>query len=149
MTLATSLRHIISPDNLKVRFNENHWSTESIDEYQFVIEFFFFVKNSNLWLSVLHCPGKEQIPEAIHFFSRAQAYGNAIRLCKEFNMEDQLLNLALLGKPNDMIDAAKFYEKSNDMQDKAGTKSPDSSGNGSFKKCFKGKKQQLDETLIK
>ena len=35
-------------------------------------------------------------------------------------MEDQLLNLALLGKPHDMIDAAKFYEKTNDMQNKAG-----------------------------
>ena len=64
--------------------------------------------------------GKERINEAIHFFSRAQAYGNAIRLCKEYHMEDQLLNLALLGKPHDMIDAAKFYEKTNDMQDKAG-----------------------------
>ena len=47
-----------------------------------------------------------------------------------------------------MIDAAKFYEKTNDMQDKAGTKSPDSSGNRSFKKCLKGKKHQLVETFL-
>ena len=37
-------------------------------------------------------------------------------------MEDQLLNLALLGQPHDMIDAAKFYEKTTDMRDKAGNK---------------------------
>ena len=70
----------------------------------------------------LSSSGKERISEAIHFFSRAQAYGNAIRLCKEYHMEDQLLNLALLGQPHDMIDAAKFYEKTTDMRDKAGNK---------------------------
>ena len=40
----------------------------------------------------------DNIRQAIHFFTRAQAYGNAIRLCKEHQLEDQLMNLALLGE---------------------------------------------------
>jgi intraflagellar transport protein 140 len=62
---------------------------------------------------------QERIKEAIHFFTRAQAYGNAIRLCKEHGFEDQMMNLALLGKPQDMMDAAGYYESRASSQDKA------------------------------
>ncbi|XP_050392806.2 intraflagellar transport protein 140 homolog [Patella vulgata] len=60
-----------------------------------------------------------QIREAIHFFSRAKAFGSAIRLCKEHDIEDQLLNLALLGRPEDMMEAARYYEQKPGSQDKA------------------------------
>ncbi|XP_064637216.1 intraflagellar transport protein 140 homolog [Lineus longissimus] len=62
---------------------------------------------------------QDRIKEAIHFFTRAQAYGNAIRLCKEHGYEDQMMNLALLGKPQDMMDAARYYESKPSSQDKA------------------------------
>lgn len=62
---------------------------------------------------------QDQIKEAIHFFTRAQAYFNAIRLCKEHGMEDQLMNLALMGRPEDMIEAARYYEQKPGAQDKA------------------------------
>ncbi|OWF41021.1 intraflagellar transport protein 140 homolog [Mizuhopecten yessoensis] len=62
---------------------------------------------------------QDLIKEAIHFFQRAQAYGNAIRLCKEHGYEDQLLNLALLGRPEDMMEAARYYEQKQGSEDKA------------------------------
>ncbi|XP_052768007.1 intraflagellar transport protein 140 homolog [Mya arenaria] len=62
---------------------------------------------------------QDHIKEAIHFFQRAEAYGNAIRLCKEHNYDDQILNLALLGRPGDMMEAARYYENVQGHQDKA------------------------------
>ncbi|XP_067952050.1 intraflagellar transport protein 140 homolog [Watersipora subatra] len=62
---------------------------------------------------------QDQIKESIHFYTRAQAYGNAIRLCREHEMDDQLMNLALLGTSEDMLEAAKYYEKKHGCQDKA------------------------------
>ncbi|XP_074648558.1 intraflagellar transport protein 140 homolog [Tubulanus polymorphus] len=62
---------------------------------------------------------QDRIKESIHFFTRAQAYGNAIRLCKEHGFEDQMMNLALLGKPADMIEAAHYYEQKQISLDKA------------------------------
>ncbi|XP_078482947.1 intraflagellar transport protein 140 homolog [Ciona intestinalis] len=61
----------------------------------------------------------DDIKQAIHFFTRAMAYGNAIRICKEHGFEDQLMNLALLSTPNDMIEAARHYEERPDTLDKA------------------------------
>ncbi|XP_076028823.1 intraflagellar transport protein rempA [Oratosquilla oratoria] len=50
-----------------------------------------------------------QVKEAIHFFTRAQAYGNAIRICKENGYEDQLMNLALVAGPQEQIEAARYF----------------------------------------
>uniref|UniRef100_H2Z486 Uncharacterized protein n=1 Tax=Ciona savignyi TaxID=51511 RepID=H2Z486_CIOSA len=61
----------------------------------------------------------DEIKQAIHFFTRAMAFGNAIRICKEHGFEDQLMNLALLSTPNDMIEAARHYEDRPDTLDKA------------------------------
>ncbi|XP_033630790.1 intraflagellar transport protein 140 homolog [Asterias rubens] len=62
---------------------------------------------------------QDNIREAIHFFTRAQAYSQAIRLCKENNMEDQLMNLALMSSNEDMIEAARYYETNPNTMDKA------------------------------
>lgn len=62
---------------------------------------------------------QDQPKESIHFYTRAQAYGNAIRLCREHEMDDQLMNLALLGNSDDMLEAARYYEKKHGCQDKA------------------------------
>ena len=48
------------------------------------------------------------IKQAIHFFTRAQAYNNVIRICKEHGFEDQLLNVALLAQ----FLGSKFEKKS-------------------------------------
>ncbi|XP_021936986.1 intraflagellar transport protein 140 homolog isoform X3 [Zootermopsis nevadensis] len=53
-----------------------------------------------------------KISEAIHFFSRAQAYGTAVRICKEQGMEEQVWNLALLAGPREQLEAAQYFESS-------------------------------------
>ncbi|NXK69902.1 IF140 protein, partial [Sylvietta virens] len=62
---------------------------------------------------------QEDIKQAVHFYSRAQAFNNAIRLCKANNLDDQLMNLALLSSPEDMIEAACYYEEKRDQMDRA------------------------------
>ncbi|NXS30109.1 IF140 protein, partial [Pomatostomus ruficeps] len=62
---------------------------------------------------------QEDIKQAVHFYSRAQAFNNAIRLCKANNLDDQLMNLALLSSPEDMIEAACYYEEKEDQMDRA------------------------------
>ncbi|TRY69166.1 hypothetical protein TCAL_05644 [Tigriopus californicus] len=62
----------------------------------------------------------DDIQSAIHFFTKAQAYSNAIRICKEQGYDDHIWNLALLASPNEKLDAAKHFEKSNrPMYDRA------------------------------
>ncbi|XP_062359436.1 intraflagellar transport protein 140 homolog [Cinclus cinclus] len=62
---------------------------------------------------------EDNIKQAVHFYSRAQAFNNAIRLCKANNLDDQLMNLALLSSPEDMIEAACYYEEKGDQMDRA------------------------------
>ncbi|XP_068003113.1 intraflagellar transport protein 140 homolog isoform X1 [Melanerpes formicivorus] len=58
---------------------------------------------------------QEEVRQAVHFYTRAQAFNNALRLCKENNLDDQLMNLALLSSPEDMIEAACYYEEKEQM----------------------------------
>ncbi|XP_053936151.1 intraflagellar transport protein 140 homolog isoform X2 [Cuculus canorus] len=62
---------------------------------------------------------QEEIKQAVYFYTRAQAFNNAIRLCKENNLDDQLMNLALLSSPEDMIEAACYYEEKGEQMDRA------------------------------
>ncbi|KAK2820255.1 hypothetical protein Q5P01_023214 [Channa striata] len=66
-----------------------------------------------------HYEGHEDIKQAVHFYTRAQAYNNAIRLCKENGLDDQLMNLALLSNPEDMMEAACYYEGKGSHMDRA------------------------------
>ncbi|XP_030068388.1 intraflagellar transport protein 140 homolog [Microcaecilia unicolor] len=63
----------------------------------------------------------EEVKQAVHFYTRAQAYNNAIRLCKENNLDDHLMNLALLSTPEDMMEAARYYEEKGEQMDRAVT----------------------------
>ncbi|NWR76137.1 IF140 protein, partial [Centropus unirufus] len=62
---------------------------------------------------------QDEIKQAVHFYTRAQAFNNAIRLCKENTLDDQLMNLALLSSPEDMIEAACYYEEKGEQMDRA------------------------------
>ncbi|KAM6155253.1 intraflagellar transport protein 140 homolog [Rhynchocyon petersi] len=62
---------------------------------------------------------QEEVQQAVHFYTRAQAFNNAIRLCKENGLDDQLMNLALLSSPEDMIEAARYYEEKGEQMDRA------------------------------
>ncbi|KAM4716079.1 intraflagellar transport protein 140 homolog isoform 1-T3 [Anableps anableps] len=66
-----------------------------------------------------HYEGHDDIKQAVHFYTRAQAYNNAIRLCKENGLDDQLMNLALLSNPEDMMEAACHYEEKGKHMDRA------------------------------
>ncbi|KAM6964373.1 intraflagellar transport protein 140 homolog isoform 2-T2 [Tautogolabrus adspersus] len=66
-----------------------------------------------------HYEGHDDIKQAVHFYTRAQAYNNAIRLCKESGLDDQLMNLALLSNPEDMMEAACYYEEKGTHMDRA------------------------------
>ncbi|XP_028845088.1 intraflagellar transport protein 140 homolog isoform X3 [Denticeps clupeoides] len=63
--------------------------------------------------------GQEDISQSVHFYTRAQAYNNAIRLCKENGLDEQLLNLALLSNPEDMMEAACYYEEKGTHMERA------------------------------
>ncbi|XP_051969833.1 intraflagellar transport protein 140 homolog [Xyrauchen texanus] len=63
--------------------------------------------------------GQDEISQSVHFYTRAQAYNNAIRLCKENNLDEQLMNLALLSNPEDMMDTAMYYEEKATHMDRA------------------------------
>ncbi|XP_072916135.1 intraflagellar transport protein 140 homolog [Hemitrygon akajei] len=62
---------------------------------------------------------RDDIKQAIHFYTRAQAYNNAIRLCKDSGLDDQLMNLSLLSSPEDMMEAARYYEEKGLQMDRA------------------------------
>ncbi|XP_061563720.1 intraflagellar transport protein 140 homolog [Cololabis saira] len=66
-----------------------------------------------------HYESHDDIKQAVHFYTRAQAYNNAIRLCKENGLDDQLMNLALLSNPEDMMEAACYYEEKATHVDRA------------------------------
>nr|CAD7423412.1 unnamed protein product [Timema monikensis] len=70
-----------------------------------------------------------RIQEAVHFFTIAQAYGNAVRICRIFSfwsslplitvlcfqehgLEEGLWNLALLAGPREQLEAAQYFEQS-------------------------------------
>ncbi|ESO09812.1 hypothetical protein HELRODRAFT_92025 [Helobdella robusta] len=61
--------------------------------------------------------GKMQ--EAISYYNRAQAFGNAIRLCKDHSFDDKLLNMAIMGNTDDMLEAARYYEARRGFEEKA------------------------------
>ncbi|KOC69370.1 Intraflagellar transport protein 140 like protein [Habropoda laboriosa] len=65
-----------------------------------------------------HYESKNNMAQAIHFYTIAKAYTNAIRLCKEHDMFEELWPLAILAPRQSQIDVAKYYEE-NDQPDKA------------------------------
>ncbi|KAK2503436.1 LOW QUALITY PROTEIN: hypothetical protein MC885_013257 [Smutsia gigantea] len=62
---------------------------------------------------------REEVRQAVHFYTRAQAFNNAIRLCKENGLDEQLMALALLSSPEDMTEAARYYEERGEHMNRA------------------------------
>jgi intraflagellar transport protein 140 len=59
------------------------------------------------------------VKEAIHYYSKAHCLTNAIKLAKEHHLDHDLMNLALQGTKEEMLDAAMYYESQPGMDDKA------------------------------
>ncbi|XP_046399396.1 intraflagellar transport protein 140 homolog [Ischnura elegans] len=51
-----------------------------------------------------------KVEGAVRAYTRARAYGNAIRVCKEYDMKEELWNVALTAGPNDQLDAGRYFE---------------------------------------
>ncbi|VDM91523.1 unnamed protein product, partial [Onchocerca ochengi] len=56
---------------------------------------------------------------AVTFFTKAHAYSNALRLAREYNMQDKIANLALMAGGNELVEAAQYYENISGQADKA------------------------------
>ncbi|VEN35720.1 unnamed protein product [Callosobruchus maculatus] len=54
--------------------------------------------------------------EAVNFFTRATAYCNAVRLCKENHMVDDLWNLGIVVSNREKIEIAKYFEEMGDLE---------------------------------
>lgn len=57
-----------------------------------------------------------KIHEAIQFYTRAQTYGNAVRICKEHNLPNELWTVANLARSRDKSIAAAFFEEIEDYK---------------------------------
>lgn len=55
--------------------------------------------------------------DAIQFYTRAQTYGNAVRICKENDLQDELWNVASTARSrDDKASAAAYFEENGDYK---------------------------------
>ncbi|XP_058813913.1 intraflagellar transport protein 140 homolog [Topomyia yanbarensis] len=54
--------------------------------------------------------------EAIQFYTRAETYGNAVRICKENDLQDDLWTVACTARPRDKASAAAYFEENGDYR---------------------------------
>lgn len=57
-----------------------------------------------------------RIQDAVAFFVRAGAYSNAVRLCKEHNMIDDLWNIGMIAGNREKLECAKYFEETEDLE---------------------------------
>ena len=58
-----------------------------------------------------HYESSGNIGQAVHFYTTARAYTNAIRVCRENDMLEELWPLAMMAPRQAQIDVAKHYEE--------------------------------------
>ncbi|EFA08985.1 Intraflagellar transport protein 140 homolog-like Protein [Tribolium castaneum] len=49
--------------------------------------------------------------EAVNFFTKANAYSNAVRLCKENHMSDELWNIGSVAGTREKLECARYFEE--------------------------------------
>ncbi|KAK6625633.1 hypothetical protein RUM43_005932 [Polyplax serrata] len=78
------------------------------------------VENSGDRAAAYHLARKleamDRIEEALTFFTRAQTYGNAIRLCKENGLVDKIWSVALPASAANKNDAARFLQEQGETE---------------------------------
>ncbi|XP_037026669.1 intraflagellar transport protein 140 homolog [Bradysia coprophila] len=57
-----------------------------------------------------------KVQEAIQFYTRAQTYSNAVRICKENDLQNELWNVASLARSRDKASAAAYFEECGDFK---------------------------------
>ncbi|CEF68255.1 Intraflagellar transport protein 140 homolog [Strongyloides ratti] len=78
-----------------------------------------FNNNSATYILAKYLDEQESYKEAVEYFTKAKAYGNAHRLAKEHQMNDKLANLALYVGDTQILQTAKYYEEIPGETDKA------------------------------
>lgn len=63
-----------------------------------------------------HYENAGRIPEAIQFYIRAQTYGNAVRICKENDLPNELWTVANSARCRDKAVAAAYFEETGDYK---------------------------------
>lgn len=56
------------------------------------------------------------IQDAVGFFVHAGAYSNAVRLCKEHNMVDELWNIGMVAGNREKVECGKYFEEIDDLE---------------------------------
>ncbi|KAJ6640265.1 Intraflagellar transport protein 140 like [Pseudolycoriella hygida] len=57
-----------------------------------------------------------KIQEAIQFYTRAQTFSNAVRICKENDLQNELWNVANSARSRDKASAASYFEECGDFK---------------------------------
>lgn len=63
-----------------------------------------------------HYENIERIQDAIQFYIQAQTYGNAVRICKERHMADELWTAGGMAQGRDKVSAAAYFEEQGDFK---------------------------------
>lgn len=56
------------------------------------------------------------IQDAVRFFVRACAYSNAVRLCKEHSMTEELWNVGMVAGSREKLECARYFEEVDDLE---------------------------------
>lgn len=57
-----------------------------------------------------------KMKDSVHFYTRARSYTNAVRICKENDLQDELWSVVQLAQSREKASAATFFEENNDYK---------------------------------
>lgn len=63
-----------------------------------------------------HYESLGNVQDAVSFFVRAGAYSNAVRLCKEHNMSDEMWNIGMMAGNKEKSECARYFEEAEDLE---------------------------------
>lgn len=58
-----------------------------------------------------HYESRGNVGQAVHFYTMARAHTNAIRVCREHDMLEELWPLATMAPRQTQVEVARFYEE--------------------------------------
>lgn len=56
------------------------------------------------------------LQEAVAFFARAGAYSNAVRLCRENHMAEEMWNIGMAAGPREKLECARYFEEAEELE---------------------------------
>nr|CCA15523.1 intraflagellar transport protein 140 putative [Albugo laibachii Nc14] len=83
------------------------------------------------------------IGSAIHFFAFGRCYNHAIRLAKSHEMDSELMAFAVMSKPREILECAKYFEKKGEYKKAVQLYHKGGNGSQALELCFRA--QLFDE----